>query len=91
MCMLKKYNQWLANAGITPSSSQTYSLSDMNAALEAAHGAPVILLCQNTDVVYEIYYGFNVQGSLQSGTFEPATSTGSSTNCPDQVQYLPKS
>jgi len=81
---------WLANAGITPSSSKTYKLSAMNSALESAFGAPVVLLCQDTNVVYEIYYGFNVKGSLQNGTFVPTTSTGSSTNCPSTVKYPPK-
>jgi ribonuclease T2 len=83
-------SQILANAGITPSSSQSYALSDMNTALENAFGAPVILQCENTDVVYEIYYGFNVQGSVQKGTFVPTEQTGSTTNCPDTVQYPPK-
>ena len=29
----------------------------MNSALESAFGAPVVLLCDDSDVVYEIYYG----------------------------------
>ena len=62
----------------------------MNAALESAFGAPVILRCEDTNVVYEIYYAFNVLGSLQNGTFEPTTNTGSTTNCPSTVQYPPK-
>jgi ribonuclease T2 len=62
----------------------------MNSALESAFGAPVILLCQDTNVVYEIYYAFNVKGSLQGGTFEPTTDTGSKTNCPSTVKYPPK-
>ncbi|TVY93185.1 Ribonuclease Trv [Lachnellula willkommii] len=81
---------WLKDAGITPSDSKTYSLSAMNSALESAFGAPVVLLCQDTDVVYEIYYGFHVKGNVQNGTFVPTTSTGSSSNCPDEVQYPPK-
>ncbi|KAH6691114.1 ribonuclease Trv [Leptodontidium sp. MPI-SDFR-AT-0119] len=82
---------WLANAGITPSSDTSYQLSDMNSALESAFSAPVILLCQDTDVVYEIYYAYNTQGSLQKGTFVPTANTGATSNCPDTVQYLPKS
>lgn len=62
----------------------------MNAALESAFGAPVILLCEDTNVVYEIYYAFNVDGTLSDGTFVPTTGTGSSTNCPSTVQYPPK-
>jgi ribonuclease T2 len=86
----KHLTQWLADAGITPSSSKTYQLSAMNSALESAFGAPVILQCDDSDVVYEIYYAFNVNGSLQTGTFEPTTNTGSTTNCPSTVKYPPK-
>ncbi|CZR60563.1 related to Ribonuclease Trv [Phialocephala subalpina] len=81
---------WLANAGITPSDSQTYSLSDMQSALESAFGAPVILLCQDTNVVYEIYYAYNVQGSVQDGTFVPTSNVGTTSNCPATVQYPTK-
>jgi ribonuclease T2 len=87
--VLKKI-KWLADAGITPSSSKTYELSAINSALESAFGAPVVLLCENTNVVYEIYYAFNVQGSLQGGTFEPTSNVGSKTNCPSTVKYPPK-
>lgn len=62
----------------------------MNAALESAFGAPVVLLCDDTNVVYEIYYGFDIQGSLQQGTFVPTANTGSKTNCPSTVKYPPK-
>ncbi|KAE9378491.1 putative ribonuclease T2 [Stipitochalara longipes BDJ] len=82
--------KWLAEAGITPSSSQTYALADLNSALESAFGAPVILLCQDTNVVYEIYYGLNTEGPVSDGNFIPATNTGSKTNCPDTVKYPPK-
>jgi ribonuclease T2 len=73
-------SQILANAGITPSSSQSYALSDMSTALENAFGAPVILQCDKTDAVYEIYYGFNVQGSVQKGAFVPTEQTRGTTN-----------
>jgi ribonuclease T2 len=82
--------QTLAKAGITPDADNSYQLSDMNNALEQAFGAPVVLLCEDTNVVYEIYYGFNVQGSIQKGTFVPTAQTGSDTNCPSTVMYPPK-
>ena len=62
----------------------------MNSALESAFGAPAILLCDDSDVVYEIYYAFNLKGSVQDGTLEPATNTGSETNCPSTAKYPPK-
>jgi ribonuclease T2 len=83
-------SQTLANAGITPDADNSYALSDINDALEKAFGAPVVLQCEDMNVVYEIYYGFNVQGSIQKGNFVPTAQTGSSTNCPDTVMYPPK-
>ena len=50
----------------------------------------MVLLCQDTDVVYEIYYGFNTEGPVSDGNFIPAENEGSVTNCPDLVRYLPK-
>lgn len=86
----KNHFQWLSNAGITPSSSKTYKLSALTSALESAFGAAPVLLCEDTDVVYEIYYCFNTQGPLNNATFIPAACTGSSTNCPSKVSYPPK-
>jgi ribonuclease T2 len=62
----------------------------MNDVLEQVFGAPVIPLCQDTDRVYEIYSGFNMQGSIQKGTFVPTAQTGTDTNCPSKIKYPPK-
>ncbi|KAK8243544.1 ribonuclease T2-like protein [Phyllosticta capitalensis] len=84
--------EWLAAAGITPSSSKTYSLSTIQSALKAAHGEGVALLCEGSGrkTFYQVYYGFEVRGSLQAGQFVPIDVSGSS-NCPSTVRYVPKS
>ena len=64
-------HKFLANAGIIPSQTQTYALADIEAALEQAHGDPVTVRCQN-GAINEIWYYFNIAGSLQSGKFIPA-------------------
>ena len=65
----------LANAGITPSDDEI-QLSDMQSAIENEFGAPVVLQCQGS-TVYEIYYGFDVQGSVQTGSFVPTAQSKS--------------
>lgn len=60
--------KFLASAGIIPSQSRTYALADIEAALQQAHGNPVTVRCRN-GAMNEIWYYFNIAGSLQSGKF----------------------
>jgi ribonuclease T2 len=80
---------WLAGKGITPSLTQNYSLAAVQEALEEQHQAPVTLKCIN-GTLSEVWYYFNVQGSVQSGTFVPAGPDGGPGDCPQEVQYPPK-
>jgi ribonuclease T2 len=83
--------QWLSDAGITPSSSKTYTSSAIQSALENQFGHPVTLMC-SSGALNQIYYTFNVQGSVQSGTFVAVDPLGQTSNCPSSgIKYLPKS
>lgn len=82
--------QWLADAGITPSASKTYDLAKVQSVLEKKHGAKVTLNCKGK-VFNEVWYHFNVKGSLQSGKFVPAQPDGPKGKCPSAIQYKPKS
>ncbi|KAM5536034.1 hypothetical protein V8D89_010292 [Ganoderma adspersum] len=70
--------EWLAAAGITPSSSKTYTLSALTSALKAASGVTPALNCQSSSLNAIEWY-FNLKGSLLDGTFVPidAPSKGS--------------
>lgn len=82
---------WLEEAGITPSTSKTYTLSAIQDALETQHGAGVTLGCSGK-VLNEVWYHFNVRGSLQQGTFVAANPDGSKSTCPSTgIKYTPKS
>jgi ribonuclease T2 len=84
--------QWLADAGITPSSSQTYTTAQIQAALSKNHGGHQVHLGCRSGALNEVWYFFNVLGSLQTGTFEPSDVLGSSSTCPSSgIKYLPKS
>jgi len=82
-------HKWLADAGITPSTSEKYSFKDVKAALEKQHGASVSLSCDG-DKLNEVWYAFNVKGSLQEGDFKAVDISGSTAiagDCSDQISY----
>ncbi|CAG7918529.1 unnamed protein product [Penicillium olsonii] len=80
-------HEFLANAGIIPSPTQTYNLLDIEAALESAHGSPVTVRCRG-GALNEIWYYFNIAGSLQKGSFIAASPDGQKSNCPSRgIKY----
>lgn len=83
--------EWLAAAGIKPSTSQTYTLAAVQAALKAKHGQDVVINCKGGEL-NELWYHYNVQGSVQDGKFSAAAPVGSGSTCPKTgIKYLPKS
>lgn len=85
--------QWLSEAGITPSSSATYTSAQIQSALSKNRGGHQVYLgCTSGSTLDEVWYFFNVEGSVQTGTFEPADLIGSASTCPSTgIKYLPKS
>ncbi|KAE8444070.1 hypothetical protein EG329_000938 [Mollisiaceae sp. DMI_Dod_QoI] len=81
----------LANAGILPSSTATYTASAIQNALKASFGFAVTIQCAS-GALDEIWYSFDVLGSVQTGTFKPAAPVGQSSSCSSTgIKYLPKS
>ena len=62
---------WLANAGITPSTTATYTSAQIFAALKAPRGVDVAIQCANSNEFDEIWYFYDVKGSIQTGEFIP--------------------
>ncbi|KAF1950246.1 ribonuclease M [Byssothecium circinans] len=83
--------QWLAAAGITPSTSATYSTAQIQDALSKNRtGVQVTLGCKS-GALNEIWYHYDVKGSVQSGEFVPANPDGTKSTCPATgIKYLPK-
>ena len=81
---------WLADAGIVPSTTVTYTAQQFQDALSAHHGGNQVYLgCTSSGEIDELWYYYYVQGSVQDGTFEP-TEFGSS-SCPATgIKYYPK-
>lgn len=79
---------FLAQAGIKPSSSKQYALSDVQAALKKAHGHEVYVGCRS-GAIDEIWYYHNVKGNILNGQYKAIDSLTKS-NCPSKVWYYPK-
>jgi ribonuclease T2 len=83
--------EWLADAGITPSSSKTYTLSAIQNALSSKHGQKVYLDCSSKSLS-AVYYYFHVKGSVITGQWEAAAPDSGTGNCPSSgIKYPPKS
>lgn len=59
----------LTNEGITPSSSTTHTYAALVAALKAQSGVEPQLECDGSDLS-EVYWYFNLRGSVIDGDFE---------------------
>jgi len=81
---------WLTAAGITPSCNATYTTAQIQSALGAHFDDRSIYLGCYNGAIDEVWYYYNVQGSVQAGTFFPVDQSGSN-SCPSTgIKYLPK-
>jgi len=81
---------YLANAGITPSTSKTYTLSTLTSALKSGAGVTPALDCTSGSLNAISWY-FNLKGSVIDGTFVPINAPESG-SCPSSgIKYPPKS
>ncbi|KIK04439.1 hypothetical protein K443DRAFT_647441 [Laccaria amethystina LaAM-08-1] len=82
---------WLANAGITPSTSATHTLSTLTSALKTASGGFTPALDCTSGALNGISWYFNLEGSVIDGTFV-AINAPVAGSCPSSgIKYPPKS
>ncbi|KAF1830553.1 ribonuclease T2 [Decorospora gaudefroyi] len=83
--------EWLKAAGIVPSTTATYTTAAIQAAIQAKRpGVSVTLGCRS-GVLNEIWYHYDVRGSIQTGKFEPSNPDGMKSTCPATgIKYPPK-
>ena len=81
--------EFLNNASIVPSATKNYTNAEVMAALRAARGVNATIECSDGQLD-QVYYTFNVRGSIADGTFVAAEPVGEGNGCPDTFQYLPK-
>ncbi|KAF1988375.1 ribonuclease M [Aulographum hederae CBS 113979] len=83
--------QWLAAAGITPSTTATYTSAQIQTALGANRNGYEVTLGCKSGALNEIWYHYNVKGSVQTGSFVATDPDGTKSTCPATgVKYLPK-
>lgn len=82
--------EWLLEAGIEPSTTKTYTRDQIQSVLTAKHGRPVTLGCKSGKLD-EVWYHFEVRGSVQTGEFVAADPDGGKSTCPySNIRYPPK-
>ncbi len=83
-------HKWLAEAGIIPSMTETYTASEILTALNDRAGALPTISCKYGQL-NEVWYYFNFLGSLLDGKFIPSDPDGAKSTCPPfGIRYLPK-
>lgn len=84
--------KWLTQAGIYPSNTQNYTLTELQSALARHHGGKTPFLgCSNGGTrLNEFWYYYNTFGSIINGYYVPVESTTNSTCKATGIQWLPK-
>ncbi|KAE8229992.1 hypothetical protein CF326_g5018 [Tilletia indica] len=87
-----RYNlyQALAQAGILPTTSQTYALSDMKDALRTAFGVDVALRCRSGYLQEAWIYHHTNGRATDPDSFIPIDGLAKDNACPATVRYVPK-
>lgn len=74
-----------------PSTTKTYTSAQIQAAITAGFGYPATISCTSSSLD-QIWYSFEVRGSVATGTFVPIAPVGQSGSCPSTgIKYAPKS
>lgn len=81
--------EFLAQAGILPTTQQQYDLADIQEALKQGFGGADVYVGCEDGAIDEIWYYFRVRGSVLTGEYQPRNSMTNST-CPQKVWYIPK-
>ncbi|PNS20284.1 Ribonuclease T2 [Sphaceloma murrayae] len=81
--------QYLKQAGIVPTTAKNYTYDEFVAALRKPSGITALPRCSKGEV-YEVWYTYNVRGSIANGHFERVEPVGEGVGCPSSFKYLPK-
>ncbi|PCH34199.1 base non-specific and adenylic acid preferential ribonuclease [Wolfiporia cocos MD-104 SS10] len=81
---------WLEAGGITPSNDQTYTLDELQNAIQSAAGVTASFDCDD-DELYQIEYWFNIKGSVIDGEWVPIDAYEAGSCRSSGIKYVPKS
>ncbi|KAL4873803.1 hypothetical protein BDV12DRAFT_53321 [Aspergillus spectabilis] len=80
----------LAAANITPSTSKTYTLSEVHNALANIHDGFAPYVACDGDNLNEVWYFYYLRGNVANGLYDPSEKLTES-NCPETgIKYMPK-
>ncbi|ODQ82308.1 hypothetical protein BABINDRAFT_178650 [Babjeviella inositovora NRRL Y-12698] len=82
--------EWLKAAGITPSTTQTYTKLQIEAALTKNYGHSVYISCDSSNALNEVWYFYHVQGSIMNQNFVSIDSLNTSGCSASGIKFLPK-
>ncbi|GAA6062865.1 hypothetical protein JCM10212_000787 [Sporobolomyces blumeae] len=81
---------WLASAGIVPSTTKTYTLAQLQQVAKSKFGYEAIWNCQNGEL-NEVWYGYYSKGPIKGGMLIPTNPDGAKSTCPSTgIKFLPK-
>ncbi|KAF8608202.1 ribonuclease T2 [Ceratobasidium sp. AG-I] len=81
--------EYLEAAGIRPSSTETYTLAQLNAAVEAGWGYTPSFQCKGK-WLDAVYYYHHLKGSIVDGDLIPTNAPGAGNCNSEGIMYLPK-
>lgn len=82
--------KFLTEAGIFPSETETFTVEQFQDAISPhVGGHEVYLGCDHHNALFQVYYYFNVKGSVATGMFTPISDFGSQ-GCRDGFHWYPK-
>jgi ribonuclease T2 len=90
--LFPQYNiyQSLAANGINPTTERTYTLSELESALQSSFGVEATFDCNHGRNLNQVYIYFNLRGSVIDGAFTPIDAPKRG-NCPSHgIRYEPK-
>ncbi|MCJ1231190.1 ribonuclease T2-like [Toensbergia leucococca] len=83
--------KFLAMAGIYPSTTTTYTFNQIQSALRQARGVNATFQCTSKGELDEMWYTFDIRGSVQTGQFVATEPVGEASSCnATGIKYLPK-
>ncbi|GMG56383.1 unnamed protein product [Ambrosiozyma monospora] len=82
--------QWLSDAGIVPSNSDTYTSQQIQDALSQNFGEDVYIKCDKNNGLQEVWYFHHLRGNALTGEYVPIEPLNDS-ECPDSgIYFYPK-
>ncbi|CCM03749.1 uncharacterized protein FIBRA_05895 [Fibroporia radiculosa] len=82
---------WLEQGGITPTNDRTFTLDELQSAIQQASGVTASFDCDDDNTLYQIEYWFNLQGPLENGDFIAIDAYEAGSCSSEGIAYPPKS